>query len=100
MEDQESGKCELMYDEDSDFVIQSESVCAEEISSAVTEFCQELPRWDLINRVLYGKQLRCTDGDWDTIALQSIPAFKTVNDIQVRTTDEDWSFLQVKESRL
>jgi hypothetical protein len=49
---------------------------------------------------LYGKQLRCTDGDWDTIALQSIPGFKTVNDIQVRTTHEDWNFMEVKQSEL
>jgi len=100
MEDQKEGKCDFMYDDDTSFVIESESVCAEEISSAVTKFCRELPHWDLVNRVLYGKQLRCTDGAWNTIALQSIPGSKTVNDIQVRTTDEDWNFLKVKESQV
>jgi len=99
MEEHKRGECGLMYSEDTDFAIQSDSPCAEEISAAVTKFCQELPRLDLINRALYGKQLRCTDGDWDTRALQSIEAFKIVNDMQVRTTAEDWDSMDVKQSQ-
>jgi len=98
--DEEGEDCDVMFDDDSSFIIQSGSMCAEEISSAVTKFCQELPHWDSVNRVLYGRQFRCTDGDWDTITLESIPGFKTEYDIQVRTTDEDWNSMEVKESQL
>jgi len=100
MEDQESGKCQAMYDGESEWVVKSGSPCAEEVRGAVTKFCQELQRWDLINRILYGKQLRCTDADWDTTALQSIPAFKIMNEIQVKTTDEDWNSMLKVQSQL